>query len=89
MLCLCFAVFLRQAECLRQPLVEVGANLVITAPTSAGKSLVADVLMLQVLRSQPDKAVLMVGVLASGNCPWGPQWRRKCIKRTRRCPEWL
>lgn len=55
------AHFAPQAECLRQPLVEAGANLVYMAPTSAGKSLVADVLMLQLLRTQPDKAVLMVG----------------------------
>jgi replicative superfamily II helicase len=49
-----------QAECLRQPMVEAGANLVYTAPTSAGKSLVADVLLLQLLQARPDKAALMV-----------------------------
>lgn len=49
-----------QAECLRQPLVEAGANLVYTAPTSAGKSLVADVLLLQMLRAHPDKTALLV-----------------------------
>jgi ATP-dependent helicase YprA (DUF1998 family) len=49
-----------QAECLRQPLVEAGCNLVFTAPTSAGKSMVADVLLLQLLMAQPDKAALMV-----------------------------
>jgi len=31
------------------------------APTSAGKSLVADILLLQLLCTQPDKAALMVG----------------------------
>jgi hypothetical protein len=52
-----------QAECLRQPLVEAGCNLVFTAPTSAGKSMVADVLLLQLLMAQPDKAALMVRLL--------------------------
>jgi hypothetical protein len=50
-----------QAECLRQPAVEAGANLVYVAPTSAGKSLVADVLLLQMLAAQPGKMALMVG----------------------------
>jgi replicative superfamily II helicase len=48
-----------QAECLNQPGVLDGSNLVYCAPTSGGKSLVAEVLMLRRL-VVTGKAVLLV-----------------------------
>lgn len=49
-----------QAECLLQPGVAAGQNLVFSAPTSAGKSLVAKVLLLQHLQQHRQHVVLLV-----------------------------
>jgi replicative superfamily II helicase len=48
-----------QAECLNQPDVLEGANLVYCAPTSGGKSMVAEVLMLRRLLSTGRPALLV------------------------------
>jgi DNA polymerase theta len=48
-----------QAECLNQPGVLEGANLVYCAPTSGGKSMVAEVLLLRRLLSTGRPALLV------------------------------
>lgn len=53
-----------QAECLNQPNVLDGANLVYCAPTSGGKSLVAEVLMLRRLLVTGKAALLVRGTAA-------------------------
>ena len=49
-----------QVEALSQPGVLAGGSLVYSAPTSAGKSLVADVLLLRSLLRTPRRGVLVV-----------------------------
>ncbi|KAH8815069.1 DEAD/DEAH box helicase [Xylogone sp. PMI_703] len=50
-----------QARCLRGPgLLDGQKNLVYTAPTGGGKSLVADVLMLKMIMENPQKKALLV-----------------------------
>ena len=49
-----------QVEALAQPGVLAGGSLVYSAPTSAGKSLVADVLLLRSLLRSPRRGVLVV-----------------------------
>jgi DNA polymerase theta len=49
-----------QMEALAQPGVLDGGSLVYSAPTSAGKSLVADVLLLRALQRSPRRGVLVV-----------------------------
>ena len=49
-----------QVEALAQPGVLAGGSLVYSAPTSAGKSLVADVLLLRSLLRTPRRGVLVV-----------------------------
>lgn len=49
-----------QVEALAQPDVLAGGSLVYSAPTSAGKSLVADVLLLRSLLRSPRRGVLVV-----------------------------
>ena len=51
----CDQLFRVQAEALTQPGVLSGRNLVFTAPTSAGKSAVAEILMLRRLCKFKDK----------------------------------
>jgi hypothetical protein len=53
-----------QAECLAQPGVSDGSNLVFTAPTSAGKSLVADVLVLRSLIRTSKLAIICLPFVA-------------------------
>jgi hypothetical protein len=53
-----------QAECLAQPGVSDGGNLVFTAPTSAGKSLVADVLVLRNLIRTSKLAIICLPFVA-------------------------
>ena len=53
-----------QAECLAQPGVSDGGNLVFTAPTSAGKSLVADVLVLRSLIRTSKLAIICLPFVA-------------------------
>jgi DNA polymerase theta len=53
------AMLYAQAECLNQPDVLEGANLVYCAPTSGGKSMVAEVLMLRRLLSTGRPALLV------------------------------
>jgi DNA polymerase theta len=53
-----------QAECLNQPSVLNGSNLVYCAPTSGGKSLVAEVLMLRRVVAT-GKAALLVSTSIS------------------------
>lgn len=62
-----------QAEALTQPGVLSGRNLVFTAPTSAGKSAVAEILMLRRLCEFKDKVCSLVtctdiDVEASSHC---------------------
>jgi hypothetical protein len=54
----------QQAECLNQPSVLNGSNLVYCAPTSGGKSLVAEVLMLRRVVAT-GKAALLVSTTSS------------------------
>lgn len=49
-----------QAHCLLQPGVLRGGNLVYCAPTSGGKSLVAEVLMLRAIASTRKTALLVL-----------------------------
>lgn len=57
--CYAAALLLCQAECLHAPGVLDGTNLVYCAPTSGGKSLVAEVLMLRRLLSTGRPALLV------------------------------
>jgi DNA polymerase theta len=50
-----------QIECLTlEPVLKQNKNLIFSAPTSAGKSIVADLLYLRNLMLQPDKCVIYV-----------------------------
>ena len=60
-MCICISL---QAACLMQSGVLTGSNLVFCAPTSAGKSLVAEVLMLRRLLSEKRACVLVLPYVA-------------------------
>ena len=63
-----------QAECLNQPGVLEGRNLVFCAPTSAGKSLVAEILMLRRLVATGRPALLVCErILRAHATSGGPQ----------------
>jgi len=49
-----------QMECLTLPAVQSGCNLIYSAPTSAGKTLVADIRLLLNLLKNPEKKALVV-----------------------------
>ena len=53
-----------QAECLAKPNVLNGKNLVYAAPTSGGKSLVAEILMLRRLCATGKPAMLVLPLRA-------------------------
>lgn len=55
-----------QKECLTTPdVLKNGANLVVSAPTSAGKSLISDVLLLRTLLKRKKKVILVLPYVAT------------------------
>lgn len=53
-----------QTECLTPDVLENCANLVVSAPTSAGKSLIGDVLLLQTLLKRKKKVIIVLPYVA-------------------------
>jgi DNA polymerase theta len=49
-----------QVECLSLPSVKAGGNIIFSAPTSAGKSIVCDLFYLRTLLENPGKTVIFV-----------------------------